>query len=164
MTLAECSQLLWALQGVTGLGGLRTAPSAGATYPLRVYLISAHVEQLAAGIYSYNPDLHEARLLSKGDKRRKLYAATLGQECTRECALAVLLTADYWRIGRDFGERGTQLAHMEAGHAGQNFLLQATALQLGVIGLGNFDGSILREALPLPAAEDPIYLLLAGRA
>lgn len=163
VSLDQCSALLWAAQGVTGLGGLRTAPSAGAVYPLRLYLAAANVDGLSTGSYSYDPDLHQLRLLSRGDKRRKLYAAAMGQECVRECALCLLIATDCRRITREFGERGETLARMEAGHAGENFLLQATALGLGAIGLGNIDATILRAALPVPAIEAPVYLLLAGR-
>ncbi len=164
VSLDQCSALLWAAQGVTGPGGLRTAPSAGATYPLRLYLAAANVEGLTSGAYSYDPDLHQLRLSSRGDKRRKLYAATMGQECVRECALCLLIATDCRRITREFGERGETLACLEAGHAGENFLLQARALGLGAIGLGNFDATVLRAALPVPESERPLYLLLAGSA
>ncbi len=163
LTLAEVSSLLWAAQGVSGLGGLRTAPSAGAIYPLRTYLLAANVERLTAGLYSYNPDSHGLRLESRGERRKRLAVAALGQECVENCAVAVILTADYRRIVRELGERGRYLAHVEAGHAGQNFLLKATALGLGAIGLGRFEPDIVRELLKLPDAEEVLYVLLAGR-
>ena len=157
-----CSQLLWAAQGVTGIGGLRASPSAGAIYPLRTYVIASTVDGLAAGLYQYEPDLHALKLLSRGDKRRKLADACFGQECVEGCAMAVLLAADYRRIVREMGERGRFLAHVEAGHVGQNFLLEATSLGLGAIGIARFEPDVLREVLHLPGIEDPLYLLLAG--
>ena len=160
--LGCCSQLLWAAQGVTGIGGLRAAPSAGAIYPLRTYVIASNVEGLAQGLYHYEPDLHSLKLLSRGDKRRKLAAVCFGQECVEWSAMAVLLTADYRRIVREMGERGRFLAHVEAGHVGQNFLLQAVTLGLGAIGIARFEPDVLREMLQLPAIEEPLYLLLTG--
>lgn len=164
LTLAEVSSLLWAAQGVTGLGGLRTAPSAGAIHPLRIYVLVANVEGLAAGLYSYHPDLHGLRLEWRGERRKRLAVAAMGQECVENCSLVVVLTADYWRVVRELGERGRYLAHVEAGHAGQNFLLKATALGLGSIGLGRFEPDMVRDLLKLPDAEEVLYLLLAGRA
>ncbi|MDH3681755.1 MAG: nitroreductase family protein, partial [Acidimicrobiia bacterium] len=51
LTLAEVSQLLWAAQGTTNDQGFRTAPSAGALYPLEVYVVVGDVTGLAPGVY-----------------------------------------------------------------------------------------------------------------
>jgi SagB-type dehydrogenase family enzyme len=162
VSLPQLASLLWSAQGITGLGGLRTAPSAGAIYPLRTYVLAADVDGLPPGFYRHDPDLHQLELLQRGDKRRQLAEVALGQECVEGCALAVLLAADYRRIVRELGDSGRRLACMEAGHAGQNFLLTATVLGLGAIGLGRFDSDLLTQLLKLPSDEDPLYLLLAG--
>lgn len=159
----QLRSLLWAAQGCTGLGGLRTAPSAGAIYPVRAYVLAAAVDGLAAGFYSYDPDAEVLRLLRKGDKRKSLARAAAGQECVSECACALLLTGWYKRAVREFGDAAPRLAAMEAGHTGQNFCLQATALGLGAIGLGRMDPEAVRLLLHLPDDEEPLYLLLAGR-
>ncbi len=164
LTLAQLSQLLWAAQGVSGLGGLRTCPSAGAIYPLRTYVLAGAVQSAPAGLYHYDPDQHAMAALWRGDKRKSLAAAALGQECVEQAPLIVVLASDYRRITRELGERGRYVTHLEAGHAGQNFLLQATALGLGAIGLGRFDPDIVNSLLGLPEDEEPLYLLLAGYA
>jgi SagB-type dehydrogenase family enzyme len=164
LDLESLSQLLWAAQGVTAPGGLRTAPSAGAIYPLRAYVIAGNVDRLAAGVYQYDPDAHELMPLEPGDKRKRLAKAAGGQDCVESCAAAVLLTAWYRRIQREFGEEtGTRLAAIEAGHIGQNFCLQATALGLGAIGLGKLDEAAMKLLLPIPQDEEPIYMMLSGR-
>jgi len=163
VSLEAVAQLLWAAQGVTGVGGLRTAPSAGALFPLRAYLAAIHVAGLASGTYRYDPDTHELEPLSKGDKSRLLRVGALGQECAGQCAVAVLLTAYHRRLVAEFGAAAAhRLAAMEAGHAGQNFLLQAGAAGLGAIGLGRIDADVLRSAFSVPPVEEPLYLLLAG--
>ena len=53
LSLEDMAQLLWAAQGITHSEGLRTAPSAGALYPLEVYLVAGRVATLPAGIYRY---------------------------------------------------------------------------------------------------------------
>ncbi|QOY87966.1 SagB/ThcOx family dehydrogenase [Paludibaculum fermentans] len=163
LTLAETSRLLWAAQGYTGLGGLRTAPSAGAFYPVRSYLLAASVKGLAAGFYGFDTDAGSLRLLRKGERRKSLARAVAGQTCVEECAVALLLTGWYKRAAREFGDAAPRLAAMECGHIGQNFCLQATALGLGAIGLGRLDPEAVRLLLRLPEDEEPLYLLLAGR-
>lgn len=148
--------------GITNPAGLRTAPSAGAVFPVRAYLMAANVDGLPAGFYGYDADQHEISLLLKGDKRRRLEKAAADQQCVGQSALVVVLTGYYRRLLREFGEAGHKLAAMEAGHIGQNFCLQATALGLGAIGLGKFDPTSVKMLLPIPQDEEPIYLLLAG--
>lgn len=163
LTFDHVARLVHAAQGCTGLGGLRAAPSAGALYPIRSYLLAANVEGLAPGLYSFDPDGEVLRLLRKGDKRKQLARAAAGQSCVEECACALLLTGWYKRAQREFGDAAPRLAAIEAGHIGQNFCLQATALGLGSIGLGRLDPEAVRLLLRLPDDEEPLYLLLAGR-
>jgi SagB-type dehydrogenase family enzyme len=162
LTLAESGQLLWAAQGVTGTGGLRAVPSAGALYPLNTYAVAANVVGLTSGVYRYDPDRHVLTRSIRGDRREAIYRAANEQQCVLDAALMIALVAIYEGSRREFGDRGIRLAHMEAGHAGQNVCLQATALGLGVIGLGAFDDAAVREILQLEVREQPLYLLLAG--
>lgn len=162
LRLAQLGQLLWALQGVSGLGGLRTCPSAGAIYPLRTYVHVCRVEGAKPGLYRYDADMNAIEALWHGDRRKSLAAAALGQECVEQAAAIVILTSDYRRVTRELGERGRYVTHVEAGHAGQNFLLQAAPLGLGAIGLGRFEPDITASLLELPEDEEPLYLLLAG--
>lgn len=162
LLLADAGQLLWAAQGVTATGGLRTAPSPGAIYPLRVYLVTANVRSIDPGVYRYDPDEHALCPVWRGEPRRRFLEAALGQECVSGCAAMIALSAVYRRVTREFGEHGVRLAQMEAGHAGQNVCLEATALGLGCIGLGRFDPALTRRALALAQWEDPLYLLTVG--
>lgn len=159
----ELGQLLWAAQGVSGAGGLRTAPSPNAIYPLRTYVLAAHVEDLPPGLYSYDNDREELRFMTRGDRRTRLCVAAMGQVCTLACGAAVLLAADLRGMTREFGDSGAMLARMEAGHAGQNFLLQAASLGLGAIGLCKMMTPLMKSVFQLPPKEEPYYLLLAGK-
>jgi len=162
LSLDQVGQLLWAAMGITNPAGLRTAPSAGAVFPIRAYLVAANVDGLPVGFYSYDADRHEVSLLGKGDKRRRLEKAATDQQCVGQSAMILVLTGYYRRLLREFGEAGYRLAAMEAGHIGQNFCLQATALGLGAIGLGRFDPVAVKMLLPVPQDEEPLYLQLAG--
>ncbi len=162
MSLKDASQLLWAAQGITGLGGLRTAPSAGALYPIRPYLICGNIAGLAPGVYRFDPDGHELLPVLAGDYRPKLVKAAGTQMCLEQAAFILLLAANYSRVTREYGPRGERLVHIEAGHIGQNVCLEATALGLGVIGIGSFSELEVKEAIGLPAREDPVYMVAAG--
>jgi SagB-type dehydrogenase family enzyme len=162
LTLDQTARLLWAAQGVTGLGGLRTAPSAGAIYPLRTYLLAFQIKDLPKGLYRYEPDAHELCTLGRGDRRKRMVRAADGQECANQCAAMVVLAADLRRMTREYGDAAQTLALLEAGHIAQNLLLAATALGLGAICLGKTDNTLIHQILELPDTETPFYLLLAG--
>lgn len=162
LALHQIAPVLWAAQGITGLGGLRTAPSAGALHPLRAYVAAANVIGLDAGTYRYDPDEHKLVLEHPDEVRDQLMAAANDQAAVGEAPAMIVLTANFKRMVREFGERGRSLAYMEAGHAGQNICLKATALSLGVIGMGVFDAAELKHLLALPAVDDPVYLIAFG--
>ena len=133
LRLEEVSQLLWAAQGKTSDWGGRTAPSAGALYPLETYLVVGKVENLPPGVYKYRPEKHELVKLRDGDVREQLAAAAVDQACVREGSISIIIAAVYDRTMVKYGERGVRYVHMEAGHAAQNICLQATALDLGTV-------------------------------
>lgn len=159
----EVSQILWAAQGITGRHGSRTAPSAGATYPLVLYLAAGTVESLPAGLYRYLPEEHALTLRVRGDLRRDLCSAALGQRWVREGAATVALAAIFARTARRYGERGRRYVQMEAGHVQQNIHLQAAVLRLGTVVVGAFDDDEVRRILSMPAEEVPLSIMPLGR-
>ena len=163
LSIAEISQVLWAAQGITGSGGVRTAPSAGALYPLELYLVAGNVEGLTEGVYKYRPDGHELIRAFEGDKRIELSRAALGQTSVRDAAAVLLLTAVYERSTARYGERGIRYVHIEIGHVGQNVCLQAVALKLGAVVIGAFDDSQVKRIANLMPKEEPLYLIAIGR-
>jgi SagB-type dehydrogenase family enzyme len=163
VTLDEVSQLLWAAQGVTGAFNERTAPSAGSTFPLEMYLVAARVQDLPAGIYKYRVRAHALDFTTAGDWREELATAALDQDCIRCCAAAVLLTAVYQRTIDEYGDRAVRYVHMETGHVGQNVHLQAGAIGLGTVAVGAFDDKAVAKLLDLPDQENPIYIMPFGR-
>ncbi len=153
----QLSQLLWAAQGITHPEGLRTAPSAGALYPLELYILSA------AGFYRYDPQRHELQRRSERDLRPALYRAALEQESVRDAPAVFVITAVYARTARKYGSvRSPRYVHMEAGHAAQNLLLQAVALGLGAVPIGAFNDAGVQQLLGLAAEEQPLYLIPTG--
>jgi len=163
LTLKELSQLLWASQGVTDPRGFRTAPSAGALYPLEILVVVGNVEGLEAGFYRYKPQTHRILKVLGGDKRGELADAALGQKCVRSAPIGIVVTAVYERTTGKYGERGIRYVHIEVGHAVQNLCLQAVALELGIVTVGAFHDDRVSQILNLPNEEKPLYLVPVGR-
>jgi SagB-type dehydrogenase family enzyme len=154
----QLSQLLWAAQGITGSEGYRTAPSAGASYPLEIYVV------LPAGFYHYDPARHRLDRISAEDLRPALCHAALEQQAVREAEAVFVITAVYERTAQKYETaRGSRYVHLEAGHAAQNLLLEAVALGLGAVSMGAFHDAEVQKALSLPRNHEPLYLIPVGK-
>jgi len=163
LTQAELAQLLWAARGISDPSGLRTSPSAGALYPLEIYVAVGNVRDLAAGIYKYEPDGHALAAIDDGDRRGELAAAALGQNCVEAGAVVIAVAAVYRRTTEKYGERGVRYVHMEAGHAAQNVCLQSVALGLGTVVVGAFDDREVKRVMKMASREEPLCLMPVGR-
>lgn len=152
----EVGQLLWAAQGVTRDWGARTAPSAGALYPLEVYVVTAE------GLYHYIPHGHRMTLTPQVGLREKLWAAGLKQDCIRQAPAVFVVAAVYERTSVKYGERAARYVYLEAGHAAENLLLQAVALGLGGVPVGAFYDDQVQTVLGLSQDQEPIYLVPVG--
>jgi len=164
LDLAQVSQFLWGADGTSDPRGLRTAPSAGATYPLELYLAVGErsVKGLAPGLYRYLPGSHTLELTQKGDLRAAVARACLHQTWMAEAPVMVIFAAEYRRCMARYGERGVRYTHMEVGHAGQNLFLQAEALGLACGIVGAFQDRTLQEILKLPSSHEPLLVMPVG--
>lgn len=166
LTLEQVSQLLWAAYGVTKKIGnvlLKTAPSAGATYPLEIYVMVGNVVGLEPGIYKYNPENHTIKLHLSGDLRQQVTKACLSQTMISRAPISIIYAAVYERTTVRYGQRGRErYVPMDVGHSAQNVYLQATAMGLGTCAVGAFDDAELAAVVKLPDKEEPIYLMPVG--
>jgi len=157
LTQRELSQLLWAAQGITHPEGLRTAPSAGALYPLELYVASG------GGFYHYEARPHQLIRLSDRDLRAAMRRAALDQEAITQAPTVFVIAAVYERTSRKYGAARTpRYVDVEVGHAAQNLLLEALALGLGGVPIGAFEDEALQKALALPVDQSPLYLIPVG--
>jgi SagB-type dehydrogenase family enzyme len=162
LTVAQVSQLLWAAQGITRNGRFRTAPSAGALYPLELYLVTGKVDGLEPGVYHYLPRDHSLAKSASGDLRSELSSAALSQRAISSAPAVLVMCAVYDRVTGKYGRRGDRYVHMEAGHAAQNFALQAVALGLASVPIGAFRDAQVQQVIGLSPAFEPLYLLPVG--
>ncbi|NQT23131.1 MAG: SagB/ThcOx family dehydrogenase [Candidatus Omnitrophica bacterium] len=156
LTIEEVSQLCWACQGITDKRGFRAAPSAGAIYPLEVYILNKD------GIYHYVPKTHTLEKKSDKDVRVELARACLGQHFIQEAPFDMVICAVYERVSTRYGERAIRYTDIEVGHAAQNVHLEAIALGLDSVPVGAFQDEAVSEVLGLPKNEKPIYVIPVG--
>ena len=166
LSLSQLSQVLWAAQGLTDTRGLRAAPSAGATYPLEVFVLIGRdgVQGLEPGIYHYNVANHSLNLYKEGDQRRELAIAALDQEFIAQAPMAIVICAVYERTSRYYGPRGERYVHMDLGHVGENVSLQAVALGLATVIVGAFDDEQVSAVMGLAKEVKPLYIIPLGKS
>lgn len=163
ISIKEISQILWSAQGITHSGKLRSAPSAGATYPLEVYVVVGNASDLSPGLYHYFPQGHRLSKILAGDLREKLSVACLNQPSVEKGAIDLVFCAVYSRTTSRYGNRGTMYVHMEVGHASENVSLQTVSLGLGTVVIGAFDDKKVKELLGLSEEEEALYIMPIGR-
>lgn len=163
VSLAEAGQLLWAAQGITHGEGFRTAPSAGALYPLELYLIAGRVEGLEPAVYHYVAAGHSLALRRPGDLLGEMGDAALGQFWMVEAAAILVISAVERRTAVKYGPYADRYVAIETGHAAQSVALQGIALGLGTGFVGAFDAGELADLLGLGPEQEVYYLLPVGR-
>jgi SagB-type dehydrogenase family enzyme len=175
LSLPDLSQLLWSAQGVTlpreeapegftwqWMGGLRTAPSAGALYPLELYALVGSSDELAPGLYHYIPTEHAIEMTADGDLREALWDAALRQSAITEAPVTLVFAAVVERLAVKYGERSERYAHIEVGAAAENVFLQCESLDLGTVLIGAFRDDPVREALGLPEDQHVYAIMPVG--
>jgi len=168
--IEDLSMILWAAYGISETRwGLKTTPSAGATYPLEIYIVigergvAAGDGYLKPGVYKYDPFTHSMRLVAEGDFRKELARAALGQEWVEEAPVNIVICAVFERTTRVYGERGrVRYVPMEVGHAGQNIYLMATALGYGTVAVGAFYDDEVARVIRARQNEVPMYIMPVG--
>ena len=163
LSLEEVSQLLWAAQGITDGRGRRTAPSAGALYPLEIFFLAGEVSDLPTGVYRYIPRDHSLSLVGEGDRQTALWEGALRQDAVKDAPAVIVIAAVYERTTVKYGDRGVQYVHMEVGCAAQNIYLQAESLGLGTVFIGAFHDDQVKSALGMEADEQPLAVMPVGK-
>jgi SagB-type dehydrogenase family enzyme len=163
LSLEEVAQLLWAAQGANRPDGRRTAPSAGATYPLELLLLAGDVTGLPPGLYRYLSATHRLVRVDGRDRRAELAAAAHHQDWVARAPAVVVVAGVVARTAGRYGERAERYVAIEVGHAAQNLFLQAVALGLGSTPVGAFSDREVAALLALPEGERPYLVLPVGR-
>jgi len=167
ISMDELSLLLWAIQGVTAKMGpyaLRTAPSAGALYPVETYILVNNVSDLEPGVYHYNILQHCLELLKKGNFGTDISNAALGQEMLEQAGIVLIWTGIIGRSKWKYGERVYRYIYMDAGHICQNAYLAAEAMDLGCCSVGAFFDDEVNFIVGVDGKEEiAVYLCGIGK-
>ncbi|ABN69150.1 nitroreductase [Staphylothermus marinus F1] len=166
LALNELSTVLWSSYGCIDEDcRRRTVPSAGATYPMEIFVFVREngVIGLEPGIYYYDPLTHSIILIRSGDQNRKLYYACLNQKWVLEAPINIVITAVYERTTSWYGRRGFRYIYMEAGHIGQNIYLAATNLGLGTVAVGAFNDEQIKTIIGLNNKYLVLYVFPIGK-
>ena len=159
LSLEQISQLLWAAQGITDTGmGFRTAPSAGALYPLELYIVKKD------GFFHYHPMGHILEKAGDRDVRNEIVRTALGQSFIGQAPVSVIISVVKSRVTDKYSSRGNRYVDIEVGHAAENLQLQAVTLGLGSVAIGAFTDSEVKSILGLPEDTEPRYIIPVGYA
>ncbi len=156
LNAASLGQLCWAAQGITSAVGYRTAPSAGALFPIELFVATPR------GLGQYDPSAHRLIWKKPDDLRATLRRHALGQAPVGAAPACFIIVADIERTAAKYGARAERYCMLEAGHVCQNILLQATAMKLGGVPIGAFDDQKIAQDLNLPESHRPLYLVPVG--
>ncbi|MCP4646949.1 MAG: SagB/ThcOx family dehydrogenase [bacterium] len=163
ITLDDLSLLLWAGQGITSEWGGRASPSAGALYPIELYVVPNKVEGVDCGIYKYVPEGHRLVLVREGAFGEEMFDACMGQTCVRDSAVVIVMTAVRERTASKYGDSADLLIALEAGHISENILLEAVSLGLGAVPVGGFEPAEVDEILGVEEGESALYVNVIGK-
>jgi SagB-type dehydrogenase family enzyme len=156
LPMATIGQLLWAGQGITSPDGKRAASSAGALYPLELYVVTPKQ------VVHYLPEGHRAETRAVSDLRPGLKAAAVGQSTVGTAPAIIVVAAVPSRLSDRYGAKAGEFVQIEVGHASQNILLQAAALDLAAVPVGSLDPSRAADTLALPPDQTVLYLIPVG--
>ncbi len=166
LPLDVLSALLWATQGISAAKGdffFRTAPSAGALYPVESYLSVRAVNTLQPGLYHFRPQHFDLELLKKGDYSVALTAAALAQNMVQQAQVTFLWSAIVARSLWKYEERAYRYIYLDAGHIAQNLYLAGEALGLGVCAIGALFDDEVNGLLDLDGTDETIvYMATVG--
>jgi len=162
LTFSEVSQLLWSAQGLNQKGS-RVVPSAGALYPIEVYVVVKNVEGLASGVYHYLPESHSIEIYLQKEISQKLADIALGQEHVLEAPVNIIISGVFSRTTNKYGQRGIQYVYQESGHAAQNVYLQAESLGLGTVVVGAFNQSGIDQLFNFKEDQKVLYIMPLGK-
>lgn len=166
LTLEQLSFLLWASTGVQRkeMGHVfRTAPSAGALYPIETYLAINNVKNLPQGLYHYSVKNHSLELLKEGNLSDAVAFSTLGQQMCAESPVVFVWSAIFERSKWKYSQRAYRYIYLDAGHIAENLALAATSIELGTCQIAALYDDIANELFGLDGQEESIiYMSVVG--
>jgi SagB-type dehydrogenase family enzyme len=166
LSLERLSFLLWACAGIRETRGghnFRTAPSAGALYPIETYLAVNSVDGLQPGLYHYRIRDHALELLREGVMGEEIAHAALEQEMCAQAPVAFIWTAMFERSKWKYGQRAYRYVYLDAGHIGGNLAMAAVSIGLGSCQIAAAFDDEVNKLIGIDGAEESVlYMSVVG--
>lgn len=140
----------------------RMFPSAGGLQPLDAYVFVNRVEELASGVYFYNPVRHELVEHELGDFRTRLVEAAIHTGWLLYAPVVVALVGNLRRVCWKYGSRGYRYMNVDTGVATMNLYLAGQALGLHGNAVAAFDDDAFNALLRLDGSWELTNLLFAA--
>ena len=160
------ARVLLSGNGVTHSKGayeMRSAPSAGALYPIDIYVIAYRVDSLEKGLYHFQVQDSSLALIKAGDFNEDIYRACNNQKTVGFSPATLILTARFDRSTIKYADRGYRYCYMESGAIAENVHIQAEALGLGTVIVGAFNDDAVSGLLDVDGvSEAPMIIMPLG--
>jgi len=163
LKISDISQLAWSAQGVNDPRGFRTTPSAGAFYPLNLYIVAQNITDLSCAVYKYKPEEHELLKIDHEEETNKFWAKTMDQYSIKNPAAIFIFSAKLEQIIASYGAYGKKFLYMEVGHTTQNIYLQSTSLEIGTTIIGGINEKEIKKLINMPSHEHPLCIMPVGK-
>jgi len=166
MIISDLSYLLWAATGIQRKEEEthRTAPSAGALYPIETYIIVNNVVELKSGVYHYDIENHSLEFIREGDFRQDTTNAALEQDSCANAAVVFAFSAIFQRSKWKYRQRAYRYIYLEAGHIAENLGLAVTSLGLGGCHIAAIFDDLMDKILQLDGLQESVlYIMPVGK-
>ena len=158
----QLSYLLWASTGIQRIEDgyeFRTAPSAGALYPIETYVVVNDVRKLEVGVYHYCIRTHQLEQLKPGKFRQEITTAALGQRMCARSAAIFIWSAVFERCKWKYGQRAYRYIYLDAGHIAENLALAAVNTNLGSCEVGALYDDKVNAILGIDGTEESVLCM-----
>ncbi len=162
LSMVDLAFLLWASTGIQRTEHnyeFRTAPSAGALYPIETYVATNNVEELNQGIYHYNIENHLLEEIELGSFGNKLAHAALDQQMCADSSIVLIWTAVFGRSKWKYSQRAYRYIYLDAGHVSENLALAATSINCGSCQVGAFFDDEINSIVGVDGTEESAICL-----
>jgi len=168
MDMAGLTRVLFCADGLTRrkrVGAedyhFRAAASAGALYPIEIYVAAGAVEGLETGLYHFSPaDLRMAGL-RRGDWRSYMADAAARRSSIRRARAVIALSAIYWRSAWKYCARAYRYCYWDAGTILANLLAAAAAEEISAEVITAFEDPPLEALLGIDGEREGMIALVA---
>jgi SagB-type dehydrogenase family enzyme len=166
LSKADLAFLLWTTTGIQRAEHgfeFRTAPSAGALYPIETYVCVNNVEDVVQGLYHYNIKDHLLEEIRTGNLGDEIAHAALDQRICAIAPVVIIWAAMFNRSKWKYSQRAYRYVYLDAGHIAQNLALAATSINCGSCQVGAFFDDEINAIIGLDGVEESaIYLSVLG--